>query len=403
MKTLTQLCMESILDSVDLRTFSTQYLHLLCRHLPAHICDPILARLREQGILTDNILLEFLNPARSALVVPGASLIRNSIWKQLGYHCPRLLYLDLSGCAQVGNGTIRSILQSCLQLTGLRLDGCHRISDGAFDMYESPFQALEGCQSLEMVSLQGCNQITGKLAENLNKNCRSLTFLNLSQCKKVQSPAIKELFNHSVMRELDLSYIDAVCDDVFFHMPQLLDASGAVASTSASAYSSTIENLSMRKAMITDATLRRMCFFKLLKEIHLEWCAWISDDGVAGLARGCPLLQAIDLKSCPITDRALGCIADYCKQLKRLNVSWCLNVTDGGMKALVCGSGSSTTHQASVLLERLSIVWCSKVTDASLRYLRDLPSLRALDAQGCAELTADGIAALQRQGVTVCT
>jgi hypothetical protein len=405
-KSLQHLCLEVVLENIDLRSFTPRYLHMLCRHLPAHICEPILEKIHALGLVTEGILVDFLSPSRSTLSLPGATQLRNSLLKQIGFHCPHLLYLNLSGCHQVGNSVIRGILQTCLKLTGLRLDGCHRISDSAFDMYESPFQSMEGCQSLELISLQGCNQITGKLAENLNKNCRSLTCLNLSQCKKVQSPAITELFNHGCMQSLDLSYIDAVCDDAFSHMPLATDMVRHDRSP--------LESLSMRRAMITDATLHRMGFFRLLKEIHLEWCAWISDDGIGEMTRGCPLLHSIDLKSCPITDLALGSIADHCRQLKSLNISWCQNVTDGGMKSLVHGSatadGAIENDDAGLdgtplcaLLENLSVVWCDKLTDSSLDVLGQLPSLTDIEAQGCPGFSKGRIASLLDAGIAVRT
>ena len=60
---------------------------------------------------------------------------------------------------------------------------------------------------LKRISLQGCPQITGNLAEALNKNCRSLQYVNLAQCKQVKATAIEELFNHTNNRSLDLSFI----------------------------------------------------------------------------------------------------------------------------------------------------------------------------------------------------
>lgn len=89
--------------------------------------------------------------------------------------------LDLSNCSQVGNTVVRAILQGCPVLEDIRLDRCHRITDSAFDFSESPFELLLGCLSLEAISLQGCPQITGEIITTLNKNCRRLNYLNLSQ------------------------------------------------------------------------------------------------------------------------------------------------------------------------------------------------------------------------------
>lgn len=39
-------------------------------------------------------------------------------------------------------------------LSDLNLDRCYKVTDAAFDMTESPFEALVGCLSLEAISLQ---------------------------------------------------------------------------------------------------------------------------------------------------------------------------------------------------------------------------------------------------------
>ena len=269
-KSLQHLCLEQILLHLDFHSFNPRLLNKLCKYLPPHICEPILEKLLELKLVTDSILIDFLNPARTTLRLQNVSNLRASTLKQIGFHCPFLVSLDLSHNTQVRNAVVRGILQDCLSLQELRLDGCHRISDSAFDVYESPFQALQGCQSLQLISLAGCNQVTGKLAELLNKNCRGLVFLNLSQCKKVMAPAIKELFNHGGMRYLNISFIEAVDDEAFFHIPTLATTAASLSSSSSSSSSiwyskSPLEHLHLISSTITDATLSRMGFFNLLK------------------------------------------------------------------------------------------------------------------------------------------
>ena len=89
--------------------------------------------------------------------------------------------LDLSDCAQVSNSVVRAVLQGCPKLEAIVLNRCRRVTDSAFDIHQCPFQAALGCLSLEAISLQGCPQITGEIITTLNKNCRQLSYLNLSQ------------------------------------------------------------------------------------------------------------------------------------------------------------------------------------------------------------------------------
>lgn len=91
----------------------------------------------------------------------------------------------------MSNSVVRAVLQGCPLLQDLCLDQCHRITHAAFDLNQSPFQCLVGCLSMESLSLQGCPQITGDIIGTLNKNCRQLNSLNISQ---VQEALVSCLF-----------------------------------------------------------------------------------------------------------------------------------------------------------------------------------------------------------------
>jgi hypothetical protein len=158
-------------------------------------------------------------PSRATLVMNGFIKIKNSTLKQIGYCCPNLLSLNLSDCTQLSNTVIRGVLQGCPVLEDLRLDRCHRITDAAFDSNQSPFQPIIGCLSLETISLQGCPQVKGCIVGTLNKLCRRLKYLNLSQCNQLENASIQQFFEHRRITHLNLSFVDEMTDDAFSLFP----------------------------------------------------------------------------------------------------------------------------------------------------------------------------------------
>lgn len=143
-----------LISTLEEHSFHPRMINDLCKQIPDFLLEPVLTTLLEKKVITDTALVAFLVPSRLKLSLSGAVQIRNSTLKQIGMNCPNLKFLNLSDCIQVSNAVVRSILQGCPGLQQLSLDRCHHVTDAAFDMMQSPFHILVGCQSLEMISLQ---------------------------------------------------------------------------------------------------------------------------------------------------------------------------------------------------------------------------------------------------------
>mmetsp|Transcript_22785 Transcript_22785/g.38022 ORF Transcript_22785/g.38022 Transcript_22785/m.38022 type:complete len:469 (-) Transcript_22785:381-1787(-) len=427
--TLVTICQQKIIKILEDNEFHGRLVNDLCKHVPDALLEPIFNVLLERGAVTDVALLAFLVPGRMSLRVRQALKIRNSIFKQIGLNCPNLMTLDLSDCSQIRNSVVRTILQGCPILEDIRLDRCHRLTDSAFEFAESPFQSLLGCFSLEAISLQGCPQITGEIISTLNKHCRSLQYLNLSQCKNVRSPEIQEVFQHNRLRSLNLAFIDDISDEAFILLPPALvsnSSTSTIASRSGSQISSTssgtsrdlynyccpLQKLNVCKSRITDSSIFRMANNLIaLIEIRLQWCTGVSDAGITALVRSCPRLRLLDLKSCAVTDRGILSIAENCAQLKELDLSWCPNFSESALIRLLemHNSGRIDSNEegleASVglTLEQLNLEWCAQVTDATLHALKAIemrqPSgsslLKCVRLSGCVNITHKGLEMLR--------
>ena len=185
---LTRLCLDKLVLLMETESnFHPKTIKEFCKIIPMSLMIPVFDILQEKGVVTDVILLLSLVPTRTSLSLAASLHIKNSTLKQIGYNCPNLTKLDLSDCVQVSNTVVRIVLQGCPVLSEIKLDRCHRVTDAAFDMSQSPFEALVGCLSLEAISLQGCPQITGEVVTTLNKLCGRLKYLNLSQASQTHS------------------------------------------------------------------------------------------------------------------------------------------------------------------------------------------------------------------------
>ena len=250
--------------------------------------------------------------------------------------------------------------------------------------------------TVRLYDLQGCPSVTGQVVDSLNKLCGRLTHLNLSQCKHIERPALRQVFEHGHLLSLNLSFVDEMCDDVFSDPPNVFTvgeemhqraelaaaggrhpaatgtgtgmamaggaqtshcdrtcplpdkhaepfATSTVPAPSTPSYShsytrqrcSPLRVLSLAKSSLTDAAIPQMSFLTSLSEVHLQWCSGVTDTGVAALVAACPQLSCIDLKSCAITNRAVEVIAKNVRDLRGLDVSWCAAITDAGIQVMM--------------------------------------------------------------------
>ncbi|KAK8930688.1 F-box/LRR-repeat protein 12 [Platanthera zijinensis] len=187
---------------------------------------------------------------------------------------------------------------------------------------------------------------------------------------------------------------------------------------------------------LSDSALARLKNLKSsLQSLSLYCCFNITDDGLTLVAVQCVRLLSITLYRCNITDIGLEIIANYCKLLENLNVSYCMNITDRGTNSLsrgcrslrflvisFCRSISNDTiaaiskacpfleewnlavcHEIGVLgwdaiglncssLKVLHVNRCRNLCDRGLQFLRDgCIRLKVLHIHGCNLVSAVGL------------
>jgi len=384
------------------------------KRLPQSLRNEALHKLIKDKKLTDETVSYFFCVMTTHLPLRGLNTLRNSALKQIGYLCPHLVWLDLSQCRQVTNSVVQSALRGCENLRGLWLDHCPRVTDSAFQMHDSPFAILFGALSLEIISLQGCPQVTGELVFYLRKICRKLRVLNLSQCKHILKQNIQEIFLACYRLEtLNLAFLEHLNDDAFESLAQGSEAEVVSVpdafhpctdrplyfhQQNAQGGMESLRTLNLGRCSITDATLVRVAGLRELLKLQLPCCLAITDYGVKLLVKGCPHLQQLDLQNCGLlTDATAESVASFpgLSQIRSLNLSWCAGVTDVGVSAVAAGSCAQSVRD-------LRFNWCEQITDASIeRLAQSCTRLERIELGGCIRITKVASSRLVEKGILV--
>jgi hypothetical protein len=87
-----------------------------------------------------------------------------------------------------------------------------------------------------------------------------------------------------------------------------------------------------------------------LTSLHLGECRWITNEGIASLAAGCP----------EITDKGIASLAAGCPEIKYLNLEKCRWITDKGIASLAAGCPE---------IKYLNVCYCKAITDDAIAVL----------------------------------
>ncbi|CAN6341962.1 unnamed protein product [Urochloa humidicola] len=125
-----------------------------------------------------------------------------------------------------------------------------------------------------------------------------------------------------------------------------------------------------------------------LRELDLSRSFGLSDRSLYALAHGCPRLTRLNISGCSsFSDTALSYLTCRCKNLKCLNLCGCVKAaSDRALQAIAQNCGQ---------LQSLNLGWCDDVTDKGVTSLASgCPDLRAVDLCGCVLITDESVVAL---------
>ena len=133
-----------------------------------------------------------------------------------------------------------------------------------------------------------------------------------------------------------------------------------------------------------------------LKTLNLSLCKEVSDNSLGRIATHCKNLESLNLGGCSkITNTGLLLVSWGLKHIRTLNLRSCRQISDNGI-AHLAGIDSQSSKSPKTLTE-LGLQDCQKLTDESLRHLADgLQSLKKINLSFCVSVTDTGLKSLSQ-------
>ncbi|KAK2190189.1 hypothetical protein NP493_87g05013 [Ridgeia piscesae] len=349
----------------------------------------------------------------------------------------RLIYLDLSGCAQltaraytflshgcyrmqsiilnsIGNlddECIEDFTQNCNTLRHVSLLGSPNLTDTAFKciatnktlakikiesnqlISDAAFKQIgRNCHDLFQLYMVDCPRITDQTLKSL-VSCRLLTVVNLADCVKLTDSGVRALLEAPCgvkLQELNLTNcvrltdmtvvtINKRCSNLVYLTICFCDHISE-AGIELLGQTSCIVSLDISGCHCSDQGLSSLGNNFRLKDLNLSECTAITDLGLQKFAQQCREIERLDLSHCmQLTDSAIKNLAFNCKMLSYLNLAGCKLLTDLSIQYL-CG----VCHY----LAYLDISGSLHISDKSLKYLKKgCKHLKVLRMKYCRNIT----------------
>nr|CAB3462824.1 unnamed protein product [Digitaria exilis] len=309
----------------------------------------------------------------------------------------KLQRLSLSRCKQVTDMGLGCVAVGCTDLRDLSLKWCIGITDLGLNLLalkctklttldlsytmitKESLLSIIKLTNLQVLTLVGCIGIDDDALSSLEKEySKSLQVLDMSHCQNVTdvgvSSIVKSIPN---LLELNLSYC---CPTLKLEGCKFMaDGLKAIGSSCVS-----IRELSLSKsAGVTDTELSfAVSKLKNLLKLDITCCRNITDVSVVSITRSCTSLISLRMESCShVSSGALQLIGKHCSQLEELDLTD--SDLDGeGLKAL-----TGCTNLSS-----LKIGICLRISDEGLTHIgKSCPKLRDIDLYRCGSISDDGV------------
>ena len=262
-------------------------------------------------------------------------------------------------------------------LESLSVRGCHGLTDAAV----SP--ALESqLPSLISLDLSLCRQLTDSTLSRVVSVAPNLEALDVGGCSDITDNGILLIAcGLKRLRSLCLRGCRLVSDVGIAH----LSGAGSIAASAAAA--ATLERLILHDCQkITDTALGHIgAGLRALRTLDISFCVGVSDDGLRCIAR-LPLLHELHASACDgLTDVGIAYLA-AASRLTILDVAFCMHVTDRALLLLI-RSSANMPH-----LRHLYLSACA-ITDEGIEHITNVSGeLRSLGIGQCLGITDSGLA-----------
>lgn len=262
---------------------------------------------------------------------------------------------------------LTDVFKGIPNLESLNLSGCYNITDNGIQNALS-----QEYLSLTELNLSLCKQVTDSALNKIAENLRNLELLELGGCSNITNLGLYWIAGGlKRLKKLDLRSCWIISDQGIAHLAGL---------TSETLGNPALELLGLQDCQrLSDESLRHISTgFKNLQSINLSFCICITDSGLKYLAK-MPSLRELNLRSCDnISDIGMAYLAEGGSKILSLDVAFCEKVGD---QALVHIS------QGLFLLRSLSLSACQVSDEGICRIAKNLPDLETLNIGQCTRLT----------------
>ncbi|XP_067653436.1 F-box/LRR-repeat protein 17-like isoform X2 [Haliotis asinina] len=231
----------------------------------------------------------------------------DDVFESVGKFCHLIRHLNLDGCFSISDKSIVAIGNGCPQLEYLFMSQCNRVSD------EGMLAVAHGCPHLRQLRIDQCVKVKDVSVKALVAGCPNLEYLHLLACS-LTDDGLQQLAKLPRLRMLDIS-----------NMTQLSSAC--------------LENIA------------RSC--KELEVLSVSLNRTVDDECIKTIVLSCVHLKCLSCVACNLTDKTLEYIGRYSKTVERVDVAWCGEITDNGVRAI------SETCKS---LRYLGLMRCGQVT-----------------------------------------
>ncbi|KOC65405.1 F-box/LRR-repeat protein 14 [Habropoda laboriosa] len=264
------------------------------------------------------------------------------------------------------------VLKGVPNLEALNLSGCYNITDaGLINAFCQEYSTL-----IEL-NLSLCKQVSDISLGRIVQYLKNLEHLELGGCCNITNGGLLCIaWNLKKLKRLDIRSCWQVSDLGIAHL--------AGVNREAAGGNLALEHLSLQDCQrLSDEALRHVSIgLTTLKSINLSFCVCITDSGVKHLAK-MSSLRELNLRSCDnISDIGMAYLAEGGSRISSLDVSFCDKIGD---QALVHIS------QGLFNLKSLSLSACQISDEGICKIAKTLHDLETLNIGQCSRLTDKGL------------
>ncbi|KAL7580137.1 hypothetical protein ACA910_012894 [Epithemia clementina (nom. ined.)] len=309
-------------------------------------------------------------------------------------HLLCLQALSLHGCRCLTDRCLAA-LSNLYNLSVLDISQCDLVTDEGIEM-------LESLEALEEIGLGWCRQLTDRALETIAKQPQrssNVRILRLARCN-LTDEGISELSRLQSIEELDLNGCARITSPALGKAIERLERltilnvsyCPGILRSSWQGKINNLRSLELCYSAVRDTHILRLRHLPALEELYLDSCP-ISDSAIGHLADSnvVPNLSSLDLADTDLTDIGLAHIAKF-EKLTRLSLFYC-NISNSGLRHL-----SRLTNLCSLNLDSRDIsdeglrhlpkqlksldIFSGRITDTGCGHIAKITSLETLELCG---------------------